>query len=157
MPIREPTSAARRRPHHLAGEKEEKYAGRVYAPDPDDVRSSDEAQVVGRLGRMCGPDYNAQNEMLGTLLARARALVDDYWSEIDALASALPERRTMTGRRGGRCHGWGQRKSLTGGALSMVQEHIGASRKHMPARESMSRTVSQTQQNCALLRTTQTG
>ena len=83
---------------HLAGATaEELLQGREYVMDPDVPRSSDETEVIGRLVRMCGTNYAAQNELLADSLARARVTVKDHWEKIDAVAKALLEQTTLSG------------------------------------------------------------
>ncbi|HTA97827.1 MAG TPA: M50 family metallopeptidase [Solirubrobacteraceae bacterium] len=61
---------------HLAGATaEELLQGREYVMDPDDPRSSDETEVIGRLVRMCGTNYDAQNDLLADSLVRGRVIV----------------------------------------------------------------------------------
>ena len=83
---------------YLAGATaEELLHGREAVVDPDEPRSSDETQVIGRLVRMCGANYEAQNELLADSLARARVLVKDHWEKIEAVAEALLEQTTLSG------------------------------------------------------------
>jgi len=83
---------------HLAGATAEEHlrAG-TYVLDPNEPRSSDETEIVGRIGRMCGPGYEAQDRLLVELTAKSRALVEQHWETIDAVAKALLERTSMTG------------------------------------------------------------
>src|ERR1700680_4202776 len=70
---------------HLAGATaEELLHGREFAMDPDDPRSSDETEIIGRLVRMCGANYDAQNVLLADSLAQARMMVRSHWEKIDA-------------------------------------------------------------------------
>jgi hypothetical protein len=75
---------------HLAGATaEDLLRGREYVMDADDPRSSDETEVIGRLGRMFGPDYDVQNEHLASALVQARVMVTEHWETIRAVAGAL--------------------------------------------------------------------
>jgi hypothetical protein len=83
---------------HLAGATaEELLQGREYVMDPDDPRSSDETEVIGRLVRMCGTNCDAQNNLLADSLVRGRVIVKDHWEKIDDVAKALLEQRTLSG------------------------------------------------------------
>lgn len=83
---------------YLAGPMaEEMQQGRTYAPDPNNPRNDDEKQVVGRLGRMCGPKYQSQDAPLQESLACAHAIIKKHWPEIDAVARELMKRRALTG------------------------------------------------------------
>jgi hypothetical protein len=83
---------------HLAGPTaEERSRGGTYVLDPNEPRSSDETEIVGRLGRMCGTDYGAQDRLLEDLTAQAGTLVEQHWQIIDEVANTLLERTSMSG------------------------------------------------------------
>jgi ATP-dependent Zn protease len=82
---------------YLLGEiAEARRRGDTYRLDPLNVRTDDERQVMGRIGALW-PNYAEADEHLAALHTSAQQLAAEHWSKIETVASALLERRRLTG------------------------------------------------------------